>query len=559
MPQTGSLDQMSFETALLSDVKRHELKLNPYLGAGNFLHVAYSINEKRGVPIIHSDVPFQVLGGQSCKVLSIAQLKEIAACYGAWYIARGVKPMDPVGVYLPEGIAYLIHYVALTGIGSIPVLTNGAMPADIAAQHFKRVGAVGIITDQERQESLQAFWRDEDLYFLASVEEVEGEDPEILSRWYPYQHDFNDPVMITHSSGTTGAPKPVLLQHGSWFHGIRHLLGLDIAQGAERYLSSLPSSHNASIAYSMHAILTGANLLIMSDRSGPAVARAIESFRPSTVVSFPQTYVELAGLELDQYDLGSVTAWINSGDAAHEPHIRRLVEHGYHYRGKERIEGSQFIDGLGSSEMGHSSFRIIHTPYTNNYDRCIGLPQEWVEAVVLDEDGNELPIGEVGMLGVKSPSITGGYWNNSVLSYKSRLRGYWLTGDLVYRDRMGCFYHLDRITDAIRTRQGMCYSLQTEEHILKNNQNLAECTVIGVSDTEAEAGYQKVIAFLVPTQSCSMSEEEFLMEINNEQRKVGRPLLAAVHLLDACEIPVGVTGKVLKRVLRERYKEKLLI
>lgn len=538
-------------SARIDDGQRYALKLDPRLGAGNFLHRANSINPRRDQPLIHSDRPFIVPGGDSRDVLSIAGMKAISDRYAAWYFTHGVKRMDPVAVYFAEGVQYLIQYVALTSLGAIPVLTNGAMDSATAAGYFQRVGVKGVVTDRAHATALQPHFDGTALKFAVCLEDVGDCDTAGLPGWFPYQHSDDDPVMITHSSGTTGIPKPVTLQHRGWFHGIRHLLGQEAALGAGRYLSSLPTSHNAAIAYAIHAILNGADLMIMSERDGRAVGSAIARFRPETVVSFPQTFVEISQLDAAEFDLDSVTTWINSGDAAHERHIRRLVARGYHYRGGQKVSGSQFVDGLGSSEMGHSSFRVIHTAHTDTYQRCVGLPQSWVEAAVLDENGSPLGVGAVGLLGVRSPSITPGYWNDSLLTYRSRKNGYWLTGDLVYRDAFGCFYHVDRISDMIATEQGPLYSLLTEETILAHRLDLHECTVIGVETDGAQ--WPAPIAAVIPCDGVAVDTAELLEDINRLQAAEGRPGLARVILAEPADVPLGVTGKVLKRLLREQF------
>jgi acyl-coenzyme A synthetase/AMP-(fatty) acid ligase len=546
---------MALQLAVLPDHVRYGLKLNPKLGAGNFLQYAQAVN-RGNVPLIHSDKPFEVLGRPPQATMSIAELYDITNRYAAWYYAHGIRPMDPVAVYARESVHYLVQYTALTSIGAVPILTNGTMAPHIAAQHFSRMGAMALVTDRQHEEALKPHIRSGSSLAIYCLEDITGDDPDELPAWFPFSHDHDDPVMITHTSGTTGVPKGVLLQHGRWFHGVRHLLGLDAAQGADRYLSSLPASHNASIAYCIHAILNGAALMIMDDRSGEAVANAIGRFRPATVVSFPQTYVELAGLDLKNHDLTSVTAWINSGDAAHEAHIRRLVAYGYHFRGEQRVAGSQFIDGLGSSELGHSSFRIIHTPYTDSYDRCVGLPQSWVEAAVLDPDGEPVELGVVGRLGVRSPSVTSGYWNDSLLTHRSRLRGYWLTGDLVYRDHLGCYYHLDRVSDVIQTSTGLLYSLQTEELILKHHDELADCTVVGMADSSTGVA-QAPVLLAVPGNGRHVEPTALLEQVNAVQAAHRRPPLAHIRMVDQGEIPAGVTGKVLKRALREQLSSQV--
>ncbi|GAA4462929.1 long-chain fatty acid--CoA ligase [Nibrella saemangeumensis] len=539
-------------SVLLPDKLRHELQLDSKLGAGNFMYVAYNANPNRDVVNIFLHQPFKTFYGATVESFSIETLKETAERYAAWYLQQGVKAKDPVAVYFDEGGKYLVHYVALTSLGAIPILTNGAMPLPVAARHFKRTGAVGIFTDDPRYEGLLEQFTDTEILFLVTDDNIGHSEIQPLPAHFPYEHHSSDPVMITHSSGTTGVPKAVLLQHGRWFHGIRQLLGLPPAQGVDRYLSSLPSSHNAAIAYAIHAILNGSELVIMSERSGVAVAAAIEEYKPSTVISFPQTFVELSEI-CDAYDLNSISAWINSGDAAHETHIRKLVNHGFHYRGGQRIKGSQFVDGLGSSEMGHSSFRIIHTLYTNNYDRCVGLPQKWVEATILDEHGYELPQGRIGMLGVRSESITEGYWNDSVLTHRSRLKGYFLTGDLAYKDHLGCFYHVDRITDAVLTKDGWFYTLQNEELLMKEHAEIADCTIIGIP---AEDNVQQLVAFVRLSKESKITEEEYLQQLNADLKAKGRPLLSQLKTVGKDEVPVGITGKVLKQLLKQKFKEQ---
>ncbi|SLM49933.1 Long-chain-fatty-acid--CoA ligase [Nitrospira japonica] len=535
----------------LSNDIRNRLRLDPNLGAGNFLHHALAVSLQNDLPLVFSATPFIVPGGGSRSELSITELASIARQYSAWYLRRGVGPTDPVALYFEDSLQCLIQYLAVTAIGAVPVLTNGMMDTAVAARHFERVGVVGAMTDHARLATLGAHLDVGRLKFIDCLEEVAGVHAIPLPSWYPFKHNNDDPVMITHSSGTTGVPKAVVLQHGGWFHGVRQLLGLDLAQGASRYLSALPVSHNASIAYAMHAILNGAAFMCIPSLDIQALAREIADFRPATVLAFSHSFVRLAELDRSGFDFSSVTTWINSGDAAHEPHIRRLVANGYHYRGTERVVGSQFVDGFGASELGHSSLRVIHTPYTSNYDRCIGVPQSWVDVAVFDADGRRVPTGVIGQLGVRSPSVTPGYWNDSLLTYRSRLHGYWLTGDLVYRGADGCYYHVDRTSDIVRTARGPLYSLQTEESVLQaHGHQIADCTVVGVA--AVDGGVEEAVLLAIPIPGTAIDVSELLSTINRAQDSLGRPRLARVQSSRWSDIPLGLTGKVLKRALRKR-------
>lgn len=204
--------------------------------------------------------------------------------------------------------------------------------------------------------------------------------------------------MLCHTSGTTGPPKAVTFGHRQFFRGKRHRLVSFPDAGANRMLSALPQTHSAGISYLMTATLLGLPTLVMADSSGEAVHDAAGWFRPTLVVAFPQTYAELAGLDLSPSAVGAVHTWINTGDSAHEAHIKALIRHGRRpgRRGTSRA-GSRFIDGLGSSEMGMALFRKVSEPERQDYDRCVGKPVKVVErATVLDADGRQLGPGRAG-------------------------------------------------------------------------------------------------------------------------------------------------------------------
>lgn len=537
--------------ALLAERGRLELRLDPTIGAGNYLHAAHRVNPRTDAPVLFCDRPYLGLDGRQRDRLSIAEMKEEVDGLAAWYLTLGVERCDPIAIYLDEGVEYLLHYTALTGLGAVPVIINGAMAPDVAAGHVERMGAVGVYTDDSHEDALTEGLGDPPrVRFVATAKARGATSVGPLPPWYPFQHDDGDPIMVTHTSGTTGVPKGVLLRHGGFFHGIRHLLGLPTAPGTERILSSLPSSHNSAIAYAMHALLNGFQMMIVSDRGGEHVLGLIERFQPGTVISFPHTYVEMTEADMNAYELESVSLWLSSGDGSHQPHIEELVRHGHHYRAGIYVKGSQFVDGLGSSEMGHTLFRVVHTMRTRSYDRCIGRPQEWCEAAVLDGDGNELAPLQVGLLGVRGPSVTAGYWNDSPRTYRSRLRGYWLTGDLAYRDDGGAFYHVDRSVDAISTAQGMLYSLQTEELILSSVSDVADCVVIGIP---SGAQTEDAVCIARLATGTAVQPAVLLDRCNAALARLQRPQLRAVKIVEREEIPVGVTGKVLKGELRRRF------
>jgi acyl-coenzyme A synthetase/AMP-(fatty) acid ligase len=151
--------------------------------------------------------------------------------------------------------------------------------------------------------------------------------------------------------------------------------------------------------------------------------------------------------------------------------------------------------------------------------------------------------------------VTAGYWNDSVLTGRTRVAGYWLTGDLFYYDEQGRYYHVDRTPDAIATQDGMVYSLQTEELLMKHCPTLADCTVVGVPNGDS---FQAAIA-LVRLHRGSADAETLLAEFNRVLVDAGlRPSLTQVLFPKVEDLPLGPTGKVLKREARDLFKNTVI-
>jgi acyl-coenzyme A synthetase/AMP-(fatty) acid ligase len=537
---------------MIDKAERALLAADPRLGAGNLLHELLRRGRPREQAVLWFDPAWRGPDGRVRCELTLGQLYEAVSRYAAWYAGRGVRPRDPVVVHAAHAVDCLVHYLALTGLGAIPALVNANLTADVARSYVARLGAVGVVVD----EACGAAYRDDPGWSFAVIQGMVGRGaPEEPPQWYPYQHDDGDPVLITHSSGTTGPPKAVVATHRSLYAGVRHRLRLPFPHGGDRILSALPPSHNSAIALALHALANGVPTYLLSSQSADELVPAIARFRPSLVTAFAATYADLASRDLSDArpDLDSVAVWWNSGDAAHEPLIRRLVEVGSGVRvtraGREQVSGSMFVDGLGSSEMGHSLFYNVHRQGTANYRRCVGRPFDFVRAAVLDETGRELPAGEVGLLGVRSPSVTPGYWNDSATTYRSRLRGYWLTGDLVYRDRDGRFFHVDRVSDAVRTRQGPLYSVQAEELLMRRVPNVADCAVLGIE--REPGGHSEVLVLIRPVGS---AERDWTKEVNAVLVAEGLPRATAAKAVSDADLALGPTGKVRKRELRARYE-----
>lgn len=522
---------------------RDELARASTLGGGSLLHHALAVSADPGAPFLHSEHPLLGPDGIRRRDFTLTELDGLARTWSAWYLDRGIGPHDRVAVYLTDSFEDVLHFLALSQIGAIPVLVNGRLAAETAAGLYERTGASGLFTDSAHRDALRTAGVLDGLTVLGVSDELASLAAVPLADADRFRHAPGDPVLISHSSGTTGVPKAVIWTHEGSVAALRELLLLPQPAEREVMLSAVPQSHQAGASFAAGALLFGARLIALADRSGAHVAAAIAEHRPHTVVAFAQTYAELAALEPGDEVLASVERWFNTGDSAHGRHIAPLVR-----------AGAVFIDGLGSSELGFAQFGQVTTADTVRHDRCIGRPHPWARVAVLREDGTDAPRGEAGLLGVKGPTLTPGYWNDQDRYYRSRLGGWFLSGDVVREGEDGNYFHLDRAVDVIHTAHGPAYSLLMEEALLGALPALDDCTVVGVPDG---AGAESPVAVLRPRDP-DADAEGLRTAAGRALAEAGLPALAAVRVArTAAEVPLGPSGKVLKRHLRLQLADAL--
>ncbi|MEV0428788.1 class I adenylate-forming enzyme family protein [Micromonospora sp. NPDC050495] len=527
---------------------RGALAADTELGAGNVLARVLAHGADPDGPGLTFDTA--VDGHPAETSLTLGRLDELVSARAAWLHERGVGPRDPVAVWAGTAADMVLSFLALARLGAIPALMNGRLRPEIAAEYIRRLRAAGVLADAAHAAALRG--HDLGAPLLGEPAEAGGGDPAAAPPHY--RHHDDDPIVITHTSGTTGVPKAVLHSHASLFAATRHLLSMPQAQGTSRILNALPAPHTATVLMVNQALGNRAEMFLLSEQSGERVLDAIQRWRPDGVFGFSVTWAELARFDLSGYDLDSVRLWFNTGDCSHEPHVRRLVRVGSRdvmtRAGVTRMPGSVFIDGLGSSEMGHSMFHITHTVDTDRYGRCVGRPYRFTRVAVLDRDGNELPPGQVGWLGIDSPSLFRGYWNDSVTSYRFRLRGWYLTGDLVHADEEGRYYHLDRAVDSVEVGDGRWFfTALSEERVLAACADVTDCTVVIVKADDGTVTTDVLLELAAGADPEADRTERIRAALGPDVAAT----LRRVVPVRADDIPVTVTGKVRKVVLRERY------
>ncbi|MFJ5231385.1 class I adenylate-forming enzyme family protein [Kitasatospora sp. NPDC088391] len=530
---------------------RARLAADPELGTGNVLPKLFEHGADPDGPGAAFDVP--VDGFPAEHPLTLGQLRERVAARAAWWRGRGVGPRDPVALFVSGSADCLLNFLALAWLGAVPALMNRHLAGGVAAEYLRRLRPVAVLTDGALRERLAGEELPPGLH--ADAAGPGTGDPAAAPA--PYRHHPDDPVVITHSSGTTRMPAAVVHSHASLFAATRLFrLAAPRARGVGRVLSALPAAHAAGVSTLNLALCGRSEVLFLSSQGdGAALLDAIERWRPTGVFGFAAAWAQLARFDLAERRVDSVELWFNTGDCAHEPHVRRLVAAGSRVvvdrAGVRRVPGSSFVDGLGSTEMGHSAFHLTHSPDTERYGRCVGVPHGFAEVALLDPaTGREVPVGEVGHFGLRSPTLAPGYWNDSAATYRGRVDGWYLTGDLLYRDADGYYFHVDRAVDAVDLGGGQwLYTALSEERVLAACPDVHDCTVVSL-----EADGRVVTDVLLALRPDADPGADRTAAVRAALTPAAAATLRAVLPVAERDLIVGPTGKVRKFLMRERHR-----
>lgn len=523
-------------------------------GGGNAWRTALRTSPAPDLPALVADRPVVNARGEEQGHFSLAELVALADAWSAWYRDRGVGPRDRVVVHIEDTFEDQVHLTALAQLGAIPVLLNGLMVPEYVLALVERCRPVGIYTDETRLARLEAGLKalDDGPRWIHTRRTAGLLDGEPLPESALFRHGADDPVVLCHTSGTTGVPKLVVWTHRQSVAGARFRLETHPEPADSVMLSAIAASHSGAIAFTFYAVLAGLPFVSLSDRSPEGLARAVRTHRPTIVQAFHPVHSALANSRPEPEDFSSVREWMNTGDSAHDTHIRTLIGLGHHLEDGKPVPGSAFRDGLGASELGWAALGRTVTAESPARPRHLGRPIPLADVTVLREDGTPADDGEVGLLALRSPSLSPGYWNDCDTYYRGRLGDFRLSGDLVHRTADGDFFHVDRLVDRIRTDAGDGYSVLMEEILLLALPEAADCAVVAGRDGDA----------VVPVAVVRLHEDTgtplatLLERADAALAENGQPPLALLDLAATdADIPTGPTGKVLKRQLRERYAD----
>lgn len=360
-----------------------------------------------------------------------------------------------------------------------------------------------------------------------------------------YQEVTVDPkedlALIQYTGGTTGFPKGVMLTHYNLVANVQMCQTwlYKAEQGKEVILGILPFFHVYGMTAVMNmSIMFGSKMVLLPKFDPEEVLKTIQKQKATLFPGAPTIYIGLLNHpKLNKYDLSSIKACI-SGSAPLPTDVQKQFED---------VTAGKLVEGYGLTES--SPVTHANLVWGQRVNGSIGIPWPDTDAKIVDDEMNEVQVGETGELVVKGPQVMKGYWNKPDETNQVLKDGWLLTGDVGYMDEQGYFYIVDRKKDMIIAGGYNIYPREVEE-VLYEHEGVQEAVVAGIPD--AYRG-ETVKAYIVLKDGYQLTEKE----LNHHCRKH----LAAYKVPRIYEfrdeLPKTAVGKILRRKLVDEEKEKV--
>jgi long-chain acyl-CoA synthetase len=462
---------------------------------------------------------------------------------------RGVKEGNKVFLLGRNSINWLEAYFASMATGAWIVPLNFRFVGDDLKYCANVAEPVAFILDEEYARlvsGLAAEFPTIKHYIcigsFGGMESMEG----LIAKASPALPDVEmkdeDECALYFTSGTTGSPKPVLLTHKSMV-----CVALNEATNnrwdRSDSLLMMPPFYHLAIGHLLGCMLAGGRAILLTERITPRyIFESISDERVSIVfllVPWALDIIEAldkGDLRKEDYDF-SCWRWVFMGA---QPVPPSLIQ-----RWKKYFPEMQFDNTYGLSETAGPG--VVHLGIGNERKiGAIGKPGLLWDARIVDEEGEDVPIGGVGELIVKGDGVMKGYYKNPELTAKAIRKGWLYTGDLARKDEEGFIYLVDRKKDLIISGGENIYPVEVEV-VIQKYPKVRDVAVVGTSN---ERLGEIVTAIIEPKAGEVLTQEEmqFFFEQNLPRYKRPRRMIFD-------HVPRSPTGKIEKPKLREKYSK----
>ena len=481
------------------------------------------------------------------EAVSWAALHESTSRLANGLRARGVGPRDRVGILSGNRLEYLELAIAGYKLGSILVPLNVRLTPHELAYILDDAGCSVVVADGELAElGAAAIERAATDIVAVGLEPGFGVPLDELRSADPSDPDADvgadDLVYILYTSGTTGAPKGAMMSHANVLAMSYNRIMADDLTSASRVYLPFPLSFTGGLVSMWAPTYVGGATLVLDPAVDPT--RALQVMQDQAITNFSAVPVIWEMIvqhpNFADYDLSALTVIGSGGAAVPEALLLRLQD-----------AGLPMSQGYGLTEGAGMNSWLRAEDATRKLGSC-GRPMMHTRMRTVDPENEselvDVAVGDVGELIIKGPEIMVGYWNNPEATAATLVDGWLRTGDLARIDDEGYVFIVDRSKDMLISGGLNVYPAEIEA-VLAGIEGIAESAVIGVPD-ERWGETPLALIGLLPDAGLDASA---VADVCREQlADYKRPRFIVFR--DE-PLPRGMSGKVLKRELRDEYED----
>jgi long-chain acyl-CoA synthetase len=351
----------------------------------------------------------------------------------------------------------------------------------------------------------------------------------------PLTHE--DIAFLQYTGGTTGVAKGAILTHGNMVANLQQVaawIARDLEDGVETMIVPLPLYHVYALTSNLVFIKIGAHsVLITNPRDLPGFVKELKKIRFTGIIGVNTLYYAL----LNTPGFSEVAAHTLKITSAGGMAVQRAVAQKW-----KQVTGVPIIEGYGLTET--SPVAISNALNIKDWTGTIGLPIPSTDVALLDAEGKEVPLGEVGEIGIRGPQVTSGYWNQAHETAQAFTpEGWFRTGDMGFMNEKGYVKITDRKKDMVLVSGFNVYPNEVED-VIMTHPGVLEVAVIGAPDERSG----EVVKAVVVKKNPALTAEELIAYC--QQYLTGYKVPKIVEFRTE-PLPKTNIGKILRRTLRD--------
>ncbi len=497
----------------------------------------------------------------------------------AGLLALGIEKGDRVGIWSPNRVEWLLTQFATARIGAVLVNINPAYRLAELEYALNKVGCKAIVSAHSFKSSMYLEMLQELAPELAThapgelraarlpelryvIRMCDTETPGMLTFSDVIEQgrasldvarldaigatlSAHEPINIQFTSGTTGNPKGATLTHSNVVNNARYIAMAMRLSEQDSLCIPVPLYHCFGMVLAVLACVSvGANMVFPGEGFDPlATLSAVAEEKCTALHGVPTMFIaELDHPEFSRFDLSRLRTGIMAGSPCPIETMKKVVS---------KMHLGEITIAYGMTETSPVSFQSSTADPLDKRTTTVGRIQPHLEVKLVDASGNVVPVGETGELCTKGYSVMLGYWGDEARTRESIVDGWMHTGDLATLDAEGYCNIVGRLKDMLIRGGENIYPREIEEFLFRHPK-IQSVQVFGVPDLKYG---EEVCAWIVlrPGEQATAEEVQAFCRDQIAHYKVPK------HIRFVDELPMTVTGKVQKFVMRQRMIEELKI